>query len=57
VNIGEGTEKSKNLQKPQNYRNDHDGIQDRLNGSCHWYEAINHPEDNTDYDQNNDNMN
>jgi len=43
--------KSKNIQKPQNYGNDHDNIQDRLNGSCHWYEAINQPEENTNHDQ------
>jgi len=42
---------SKNIQKPQNYGNDHDNIQDRLDGSCHWYEAINQPEENTNHDQ------
>jgi hypothetical protein len=48
---GEGAEKSKNIQKPQNHDNDHDSIQNRLNGSCHRYVAINQPEENTHHDQ------
>jgi len=45
------------LRQPQNYRNDHDGIQDRLDGARHRDETINHPEENTDYDQDHDNVN
>jgi hypothetical protein len=48
---GERAEKSKNIQKPQNYDDDHDSIQDRLDRSCHRYMAINQPEENTNYDQ------
>jgi|GEM_PF-5049702 len=43
--------KSKNIQKPQNHGNDHDCIQDGLNRSLHWYEAIDQPEENTNHDQ------
>jgi len=48
---GERAEKSKNIQKPQNYTDDHNPIQNRLNRSCHRYVAINQPEENTNYDQ------
>jgi hypothetical protein len=57
VHSGEGMEKSKNIQEPQNYENDHDCIQDRLNGSCHGYEVINQPKENTNYDQNHEYVN
>jgi len=43
--------KSKNIQEPQNYDNDRDGIQDRLDGSCHWDETVNQPEENPNHDQ------
>jgi hypothetical protein len=48
---GKGTEKSKNIQEPQNYDNDHNTIQDRLNGSRHRYAAINQSEENAHHDQ------
>jgi len=48
---GEGIEKSKNIQEPQNYDNDHNAIQDRLDGSRHRHVAINQPEENTNHDQ------
>jgi hypothetical protein len=51
VDPGEGMKKSKNIQEPQNHENDHDSIQDRLNGSCHWYEVIDQPEENPNHDQ------
>jgi len=54
---GEGTDKSKNIQEPQNYDNDYNTIQDRLNGSCHRYVAINQPEENTHHDQDHDELN
>jgi hypothetical protein len=44
-------EKSKDIQEPQNHDNDHDGIQDRLDGSCHGYKVIHQPEENAHYDQ------
>jgi hypothetical protein len=48
---GERAEKSKNIQEPQNYPDNHDSIQDRLNRSCHRYVAINQSEENTNHDQ------
>jgi hypothetical protein len=48
---GEGMKKSKNIQEPQNYENDHDGIQDRLDGACHRDETVNQPEENPNHDQ------
>jgi hypothetical protein len=47
----EGMEKSKNIQEPQNYENDHDSIQDRLDGACHRDETVNQPEENPNHDQ------
>jgi hypothetical protein len=51
VDLGERTENSKNVQEPQDNRNDHDGIQDRLNGARHRYESVDEPENNTNHDQ------
>lgn len=39
--------KSKDVQKPQHHANDHDRIQNRLNGSLHWYIAVDQPEQDT----------
>jgi len=50
VHAGEGIKKSKTIQEPQDHGNDHNRIQDRLNGSCHWYIAIHQPEENTNHD-------
>jgi len=52
VDAGEGMKKSKNIQKPQHHGNDHDSIQDRLDRSLHWYEAVDQPKQNTHHDQN-----
>ena len=43
---------SKDVQEPHNHHNDHDSIQDRLNGSCHGNETVDQPEENSNYDQN-----
>ena len=48
---GEGIEKSKNIQEPQNYDNDRDSIQDRLDGSGHGDITVNQPEENPNHDQ------
>jgi hypothetical protein len=40
---GKRTEQSKDIQEPQNDGNDHNRIQDRLDGTCHWDESINQP--------------
>jgi hypothetical protein len=50
---GEGMKESKDIQEPQDYKNDHDSIQDRLDGSCHRNEAVDEPEKNTHHDQGN----
>jgi hypothetical protein len=43
-------QESKDIQKPQHHGNDYDGIQDRLDGAGHRYEAIDEPEKNTNHD-------
>jgi hypothetical protein len=50
VHIGEGSKKSKTVQEPQNHGYDHHRVQDRIDRSCHWYKAINKPEENTNHD-------
>jgi len=57
VDAGEGTHQSKYFQEPHHHENDHDSIQDRLDGSCHGDETINQPEQNTHYDQNHEYVN
>jgi hypothetical protein len=52
ANIGEGMEKSENVEKPQDYADHHDGIQDRLDRPLHRDEVIDQPQQNTYYDQN-----
>ena len=47
----EFTNEPKNAQEPQDYGNDYDSIQDRLNGSRHGDVGIDEPEKNTNYDQ------
>ena len=44
-------EEPKHIQKPQDHPNDHDGIQDRLDGARHGHEAVHKPEQDTHYDQ------
>jgi hypothetical protein len=44
--------KSSDIQYPQDDRNDHYGIQNRLDGRLHGDEAIHQPQDNTHNDQN-----
>jgi hypothetical protein len=51
ADMGEGTENSKNVQEPQDNGYNHDGIQDRLNGTRHWYESVDEPKNNTSHDQ------
>ncbi|HUZ04605.1 MAG TPA: hypothetical protein VMU62_04555 [Acidobacteriaceae bacterium] len=47
----------KDIQEPHNDHNDHDKIQDRLNGPCHGNEAINQPEENPNHNQNHEDLN
>jgi hypothetical protein len=51
VNPGEGMKESKDIQKPQNHANNHYGVQNRLDGRCHWHEAIHQPQQYTHHDQ------
>ena len=44
--------KPKNVEKPKNRADHHDCIQDGLNRSLHWYEAVDQPKQNTYHDQN-----
>ncbi|MFZ3201804.1 MAG: hypothetical protein WA175_11720 [Candidatus Acidiferrales bacterium] len=52
VHAGERMKKSKNVHKPQNRGDYHDRIQDGLDRSLHWYEAVDQPKQNTDHEQN-----
>jgi hypothetical protein len=51
VHPGEGMKKPKSIQEPQNHENDHDGIQDRLDGLCHRDETVDQPKENPNHDQ------
>jgi hypothetical protein len=42
---------SKYIQEPQHYANDNDGVQDRLDASCHGNETIHQPQEDTNDDQ------
>jgi len=56
VDPGEG-EKPKSVQEPQNHANNYDGIQDRLDGARHRDEAIDEPEENTNHNQDDHDVN
>jgi hypothetical protein len=47
----DGTQKSKHIQEPHNHDDNHHSIQDRFNRSCHRYERIHEPKQNTNHDQ------
>ena len=47
VDPGEGMEKSKDIEEPQNHESHHGSIQNRLNGALHRNEAIDEREENT----------
>ena len=51
ADLGKRTDKPENVQEPQDNGNDHDGVQDRLNGARHWYESVDEPEKNANHDQ------
>jgi hypothetical protein len=55
--IGEFTDEPKNAQEPQNYYNDDDSIQDRLNGARHGDVRVDEVENNTNYDQDHNQVN
>jgi hypothetical protein len=41
----------KDIQEPENHRDDDDGVQNRLDAARHGDEAIHQPQQNADYDQ------
>jgi hypothetical protein len=45
-------EESEDVQQPQNHGNDHNTIEDGLDGSLHRNKAIHEPQENTHYDEN-----
>jgi hypothetical protein len=45
-------EQPKNIQQPQNDRNDHDAIEDGFDRSLHGDEAIHQPQEDTYHDEN-----
>jgi hypothetical protein len=48
---------SKNIQDPQNHRDDNDAVQNGFDGSLHWDEAIHQPQEDTHHDQNFEKLN
>jgi hypothetical protein len=48
---------SEYIQKPQHHSDDHDCVQDGLNGSLHWYEAVDEPKQNAYHDQDEEDLN
>ena len=46
----------KHIQQPHNHGNDHDAIQNRLDGSLHWNETIHQLQQDTHYDENFQNL-
>ena len=51
-NRGKRMKQPKNIQQPQHYSNDNDAVQNRLDGSLHWNEVIDQPQENTHNDEN-----
>jgi hypothetical protein len=56
VHSGKRVEQSKYVQKPQHHSDDHDAVQDRLNGGLHRNEPIDQPQEDTHHDQNFDEL-
>ena len=48
--------KSEYIQKPQNHADDDDGVQDRLDASCHRDETIHQPQEDANDDQGEQNL-
>jgi len=49
--------KPKDVEYPQDYADDHHGIQDGFDRPLHWDEVVDQPEQNTDYHQNHHKLN
>ena len=52
MHFGKGAKQPKNVQQPENDRNDYHAIQNGLDGPLHGNEAIHQPQENTHYDEN-----
>jgi hypothetical protein len=57
VKIGDVMHESKGIQEPDDYTNDHQSVQDRLDGARHRNETVDEPEKNPDHDQGNYDLN
>jgi hypothetical protein len=57
VKIGDVMHEPKGIQEPHDYTNDHESVQDRLDGARHRNEAVDEPEKNPDHDQGNYDLN
>ena len=51
VDPGNGVKQTNAIHQPQNDSNDHNAIENGLEGCLHWDEAIHQPQQNTDHDQ------
>jgi hypothetical protein len=51
ADVGDGVEQSKYIAEPPQDTNDNDYIQNRLDGTGHWDEAVDQPQDYADDDQ------
>jgi hypothetical protein len=51
ADVGDGVEQSKYVAEPPQHTNDDDYIQNRLDGTCHWDEAVDQPQDYANDDQ------
>jgi hypothetical protein len=51
ADVGKRVEKSKNVAEPPQNANDDDRVQNRLDGTRHWDELINQPQNNPDDNQ------
>jgi hypothetical protein len=49
--VGDGVEQSKYIAEPPQHTNDNDHVQYRLDGTCHWDEAVDQPQDYANDDQ------
>jgi hypothetical protein len=57
VKIGDVMHESKDIQEPHDYTNDHESVQDRLDGARHRNEPVDEPEKNPHHDQGNYDLN
>jgi hypothetical protein len=51
ADVGDGVEQSKYIAEPPQHANHNDYVQNRLDGTCHWDEAVDQPQDYANDDQ------